>query len=100
MLKVLIKQKAYILRQLAFSFIQVILVNWSVVCEAAEGYPVYFSKVAYEADHVLVVGRVKPHTMFDGEVQSGVIKMLLTGLGKEAGAHTYHQASIARASTS
>jgi hypothetical protein len=62
-----------------------------IVCEAAEGFPVHFDKNAFGADHVLVVGRIKPHTMFAGEVESGLMKMMLIGLGKHNGAIIYHQ---------
>jgi hypothetical protein len=63
-----------------------------VVCQAPEGFPVHFDHLAYQADHVLVVGRVKPHTRFTGPVESGLMKMLLIGLGKHAGALVYHRA--------
>ena len=39
-----------------------------VVCEAAEGFPVHFDRLAFEADHVLVCNRVKPHTGFTGDI--------------------------------
>ncbi|MEE9417885.1 MAG: lactate racemase domain-containing protein [Desulfatiglandaceae bacterium] len=57
-----------------------------------DGIPVYFDKCAYESDHVAVVGRVKPHTDFSGEIESGLYKMMLIGLGKHRGAQLYHQA--------
>ena len=63
-----------------------------VVCDAAEGFPVHFDKHAHEADHVMVVGRVKPHTNFSGDIESGLMKMMLIGLGKHAGAKIYHRA--------
>ena len=63
-----------------------------VVCQAAEGFPVHFDRHAFEADHVLVCGRVKPHTLFAGEIESGLMKMMLIGLGKCAGAGVYHNA--------
>ena len=56
--------------------------------------PVYFDKYAYEADHVAVVGRIKPHTGFVGEIESGLHKMMLIGLGKHRGAALYHQAIV------
>lgn len=62
-----------------------------IVCQAAEGFPVHFDKNAFGADHVLVVGRIKPHTMFVGDVESGLMKMMLIGLGKHNGAIIYHQ---------
>lgn len=63
-----------------------------VVCDAEEGFPVHFDRHAYEADHVFVCGRVKPHTGFHGDIESGLMKMMLIGLGKHAGAAIYHQA--------
>jgi len=66
----------------------------AIVCNAAEGFPVHFDKHAFGADHVLVVGRVKPHTGFVGDIESGLMKMMLIGLGKHEGAKIYHRAII------
>jgi hypothetical protein len=63
-----------------------------VVGRAAEDFPVHFDRHAFEADHVVVCGRVKPHTDFAGDLQSGLMKMLLIGLGKHEGAKVYHRA--------
>ncbi len=63
-----------------------------VVCRTAEGFPVHFDRHAFEADHVLVCNRVKPHTLFAGEIESGLMKMMLIGLGKCQGAKVYHRA--------
>lgn len=63
-----------------------------VVCHSSEGIPVHFDKQARAADHVLVVGRVKPHTEMLGDIQSGLMKMMLIGLGKHNGAKIYHRA--------
>jgi len=65
-----------------------------VVCHAPEGFPIYCDRHAFEADHLLVCNRVKPHTMFTGNIQSGLFKMMFTGLGKHDGARTYHQAAV------
>ena len=43
---------------------------------------------------VLVVNRVKPHTDFHGEVESGLVKMLVIGAGKHAGALTAHRLAV------
>ncbi len=64
------------------------------LCTAAEGFPVYFDRHALEADHVLVVNRIKPHTRFAGEIESGLMKMMLIGLGKQKGAEVYHRAIV------
>ena len=58
------------------------------------GMPVYFDRYASEADHVIVVNRIKPHTGFAGEIESGLMKMMLIGLGKHKGAAVYHRAII------
>lgn len=60
--------------------------------ELEEGVPVWFDKTAYEqADVVIPVGRVKPHTDFHGPVESGLMKMLAIGLGKQKGAEMFHR---------
>lgn len=63
-----------------------------VVCQAEEGFPVHFDKHAWEADHVVVCNRIKPHTNFAGDIESGLMKMMLIGLGKHNGAKIYHRA--------
>jgi hypothetical protein len=63
-----------------------------VVDRTPQGIPVHFDRHASQADHVLVVGRVKPHTGFVGAVESGLHKMMLIGLGKHEGAKIYHRA--------
>lgn len=65
-----------------------------IVCQAAEGFPVHFDRQAWEADHVIVCGRVKPHTGFVGDIESGLMKMMLIGLGKHEGAKIYHRAIL------
>ncbi len=59
---------------------------------SALGIPLLTDRAAHEADHLLVVNRVKPHTMFTGAVESGIAKMLVIGLGKHRGAATHHRA--------
>jgi hypothetical protein len=60
--------------------------------ETPSGVAVYMDRNAYEADSVVVVNRVKPHTAFRGTVESGPTKMLAIGLGKQRGAHSIHSA--------
>lgn len=60
------------------------------VGELEDGVPVYMDKYASEADGVLVLGRVKPHTDFKDEIESGLMKMLAIGLGKQFGAEVIH----------
>jgi hypothetical protein len=64
----------------------------AIVGQASEGFPLHIDRAASQADHVFVCGRVKPHTSFAGEFQSGLVKMLLIGLGKQIGANIYHRA--------
>ncbi len=63
-----------------------------IVDKTPQGIPVHFDRHAYGADHVVVAGRVKPHTGFVGEIESGLHKMMLIGLGKHEGAKIYHRA--------
>jgi len=58
--------------------------------ETPAGAPVYMDRNAYEADSVVVVNRIKPHTAFRGTVESGPTKMLAIGLGKQRGAYSIH----------
>ncbi len=63
-----------------------------VVGQAKEGFPIHFDRLAFKADHVVVCNRIKPHTGFAGSIESGLMKMLLIGLGKAEGASVYHRA--------
>jgi len=60
--------------------------------EGKNGIPVYIDKNALDADHIVAINRIKPHTRFAGQIESGLIKMLLVGLGKDLGAKEYHRA--------
>jgi hypothetical protein len=63
-----------------------------IIDTTPQGIPVHFDKNAFECDHVIVAGRIKPHTGFVGPIESGLHKMMLIGLGKHAGAKIYHRA--------
>ena len=54
------------------------------------GMPVWMSVTALEADHVLLVNRIKPHTDWRGPVESGLAKICTIGLGKQHGAQVIH----------
>lgn len=58
------------------------------------GFPVYIDKHATEARHIVLINRIRPHTRFSGKIESGLVKMLLVGLGKHQGATLYHQAIL------
>lgn len=57
-----------------------------------KGTTVFCDQNAWEADHIVVIGRVKAHTDFDAEIESGLYKMMAIGLGKQHGAEHYHRA--------
>lgn len=59
--------------------------------ELADGFPVLIDKNAWEADHIIVINRVKLHTALRGPVQSGLCKMIAVGLGKEYQAARLHR---------
>jgi len=61
------------------------------VGELGNGSPVYVDRNALKADGIIVVGRVKPHTDFKGEIESGLMKMIVIGLGKQKGAEMIHR---------
>lgn len=58
------------------------------------GVPIYMDKIAMEADGIVVINRVKPHTSFSGAIESGLAKMITIGLGKQKGADTAHAAGF------
>ena len=60
------------------------------VGQTPSGLPVHFDAIAAKADGIVVVNRVKLHTEFRGEHESGPLKMLVIGLGKQRGAQIYH----------
>src|SRR6185436_17821276 len=58
------------------------------------GLPVWLDRYASEADWIGIVNRVKPHTDFKGQIESGLFKMMTIGLGKYRGAVQYHRANV------
>ena len=60
--------------------------------KTADGLPVFFDRYAAEADHVVPLNRIKAHTDFNGSIESGLMKMMVIGLGKQQGANLYHRA--------
>jgi len=61
------------------------------VVEDGEELPVYIDRAASEADGIVVVNRIKPHTAFRAPVESGLTKMMAVGLGKQRGADCIHR---------
>lgn len=56
----------------------------------ANGLPVLIDKNAMQADGIIVINRIKPHTAFSGPIESGLVKMITIGLGKQKGADSCH----------
>lgn len=62
----------------------------------ASGLCLHVDQAAYQADHLVLVNRIKPHTRYVGPIQSGLCKMAIVGLGNRAGARTIHQEAMRR----
>ena len=58
------------------------------------GISVCIDKNANEADHIIVINRIKPHTEFEGSIESGLVKMMVIGLGKHKGALNAHNYAV------
>ena len=61
------------------------------VGETEDRIPVFIDRSASQAKHIVLINRVKMHTEFDFEIESGLMKMMAIGLGKKKGATVYHQ---------
>jgi hypothetical protein len=61
---------------------------------SSAGLPIHFDKNAYESDGIVLLNRVKPHTSFTGRYESGLLKMLAVGLGKQEGAAQVHKLGL------
>jgi len=60
--------------------------------ETEDGVPVLIDKMASEADYIVLINRITSHTEFEHEFESGLLKMMAIGMGKEKGATLYHKA--------
>jgi hypothetical protein len=60
------------------------------------GAEVLFAKDALDADHLVVINRIKPHTAFRSEVESGLCKILAIGCGRQKGAANLHRYDLAK----
>jgi len=58
------------------------------------GEPVYLDRNALHSDGIIAINRVKLHTIFRGEVESGLCKILAVGLGKHRGAQQIHKIGV------
>ena len=61
-----------------------------ILGRTVSGHTVYCDALAAEAGGILAVNRIKPHTSFRGEIESGLMKILTVGLGKHPGASSVH----------
>jgi len=64
------------------------------VGRTAEGLPVFCDRIAASAHGIVVVNRIKDHTDFEGKYESGLVKMMVIGLGKQQGALAIHRFGI------
>lgn len=64
------------------------------ISRTQDGVPVFIDKNAFEADGIIVINRIKPHTKFKAPIESGLMKMMAIGMGKQKGAEYYHKAAI------
>jgi len=55
-----------------------------------DGHDVFIDRNAFEADHIIVIHRIKIHPCFHGRYESGLMKMMTIGLGKQYGAQCCH----------
>ena len=60
------------------------------VTRMADGTPLFTDRYALEADGIVLVNRIKPHTTVRGDIQSGIVKMMIIGMGKIQGATILH----------
>ncbi len=62
----------------------------TVHIDTVNGLEVHIDKNAYEADGIILCNRIKAHTSFNGPYESGLMKIIAIGLGKQHGAYTCH----------
>jgi hypothetical protein len=60
------------------------------IAHTSESLPVFVLKSALDLDGILLVNRIKTHTSFKASVESGLVKMLVVGLGGPQGARQFH----------
>jgi len=70
--------------------------DMDVECPAKlpDGTRLYCSRKALEADHIVLINRIKLHTKFRAPIESGLCKMLTIGLGKAEGAAEFHRRAV------
>lgn len=75
-----------------------IVSSMETVClgETGEGFSVYLDRAAYQSDAIILLNRVKPHSILTGDQGSGLMKMAGIGLGKRDGADSIHRQGVVR----
>jgi hypothetical protein len=58
------------------------------------GIPIWIDSLAWDADHIVLINRIAPHTDFSADIEGGLMKLMAIGLGKQTGAFSYHQAIL------
>ncbi len=66
------------------------------IASLADGLPVFCDRLALEADGIVPIARIKPHTDFKGDYESGLLKMMAIGLGNHRGATALHSRGFDR----
>jgi Lactate racemase N-terminal domain len=66
------------------------------ISDTPDGLPVYMDRLAWESDGIILLNRVKYHTGFSGNYESGLVKMIVIGLGKQQGAEICHSLGLGR----
>lgn len=61
---------------------------------SSSGFPVLVDAQAAQADGIIVVNRIKPHTEFEGPIESGLMKMMAIGMGKHKGCFQVHKQTV------
>ena len=64
------------------------------IARTKDDVPVFVDKNALGADFIVVVNRIKSHTKFKAPIESGLMKMMVIGMGKLKGAELYHKAAV------
>jgi nickel-dependent lactate racemase len=64
------------------------------ISKTQDGVPVFIDSNAFDADWIIVINRIKPHTKFKAPIESGLMKMMAIGMGKQKGAEYYHKAAL------
>src|SRR5262245_12972789 len=68
--------------------------NTEILGRNSFGLPIHFDQNAFDADGIILLNRIKPHTSFTGDYESGLLKMLAIGLGKRQGAAQVHKLGL------